>query len=283
MGNIEAPPSVLASCRVVGFSCSLCDAFDMCWVCGTQMPVAALSKMPCPPTPLHMLETYSQGSREAFRTPVTPEGVGGPMHMRGHLATASKGGRLPAEVDWRNLHVPLGRRQASESEDDILSGGFGIITRRHTFAGFAVVLKSLREDDGESCVHRADLEREARLHATLSHPNILMCIGTSFEGENGPLSLVLERAPFSLHKWWEHKRGYRLGKGVKISSSSFPKETAILRIDFMLQVSAALVYLHKCQVVHGDIHNGNILVCTAGEGNDPVLKLCDFGRSVDLS
>jgi serine/threonine protein kinase len=252
----------------------------MCWMCGILMPACALSKMPCGASS----KIPPQGSRAKFCTPSTPEGVDCVMHTRGHLAAASESSRLPV-VNWRELHVPLGRRKASGYFAP-RSGSFATITGGHTFAGrFGVVLKTVNFQTVKcglaTSEHWADLQREAELHATLSHPNIVVCIGTVYENEDGPLSLVLEEGTVCLQAWWDKKETLAGGKRMRVSSSAFPKHSAILRLKFMLQVSQALAYLHRCQVAHGDVHTGNILVC--GSREDPVLKLCDFGRSVDFS
>lgn len=206
------------------------------------------------------------------------------MQTRGHRATVGRSERLCA-VGVRELRVPLGRGRLVADQGPRGSGSFGNVTRHHTFAGyFKVALKTVKHNKAtkhNKAAHRADLEREAMLHATLSHPNIVTLIGTAYEHENGPPFLVLEEGDLSLFEWQQQKK--MNGKSVKMSSPSLAKDDAILRLEFMLQVSRALVYLHKCQVIHGDVHTGNMLVCSRNAGQGEVLKLCDFGRSVDLS
>lgn len=48
----------------------------------------------------------------------------------------------------------------------------------------------------------------------------------------------------------------------------------------MRQLCSALAYLHERRVIHRDIKPSNVLVDT--RGNEPVLKLTDFGLAREL-
>ncbi len=50
-------------------------------------------------------------------------------------------------------------------------------------------------------------------------------------------------------------------------------------LEITRQILAALAYLHEAGIVHGDLHPGNVLVLG---GDQPVVKLADFGISEDL-
>lgn len=56
------------------------------------------------------------------------------------------------------------------------------------------------------------------------------------------------------------------------------KNSEANRQRLLRQVASALRHAHKCDLVHGDIHMGNVLV--SAEGN---ALLCDFGLSKSLS
>ena len=262
---------------VVGFSCRSCEDFDMCGVCATLMPACALEKLACP---------RQQGGGSLFAVEVRPEGVDHVAQARGQLATSPSSDRLPELDSVWGLQVAVGEREDSGNTD---TGTFGVISKPRSFVGrFRVVLKSVNARNvgkGMATQVLSDLTREAMLHARLSHPHIIVLVGAVFgkETRDGPtsLSLVLEHADCSLAVWLKGHPSH--GKGL--SNKMCSKDTALQRTEFMLHVCRALVYLHKHGVVHGDLHMGNILVCDGcnAEGNDPVLKLCDFGRAVDPS
>ncbi|KAF2795358.1 kinase-like protein [Melanomma pulvis-pyrius CBS 109.77] len=47
------------------------------------------------------------------------------------------------------------------------------------------------------------------------------------------------------------------------------------------QVSDALLFLHRAEIVHGDLKHENVLVATTKAGQKwPVLKICDFGAAI---
>ncbi len=45
---------------------------------------------------------------------------------------------------------------------------------------------------------------------------------------------------------------------------------------FKSQMSAALLYLHQCNITHGNVKPSNILKITANDASNPLFKLTDF-------
>lgn len=121
------------------------------------------------------------------------------------------------------------------------SGGMGDVWKaRDTRLGRLVAIKRLRESSER-------FELEARAIAALNHPNICQIydIGADY--------LVLE---------------YIEGRPLR---GSFPMEEAL---RLAIQIARALEEAHACNIVHGDLKPGNVLV--TGKG---VAKLLDFGLS----
>ncbi|KAF8736484.1 hypothetical protein AX14_014467 [Amanita brunnescens Koide BX004] len=117
------------------------------------------------------------------------------------------------------------------------------------------VIRGVRATDTNKEVLLKRLNREARVWHTLKHPNVLEFFGVvhnigSFFAvvspycANGNISTYLEEHPQSN------------------------------RLHLILGVAQAIEYLHKNNVVHGDIKGANVLIADDGR---PLLS--DFGRS----
>ena len=100
-------------------------------------------------------------------------------------------------------------------------------------------------------------QREMRISRPLDHPHLLRAETVEQEGEN--LYLVFPYAAGgSLRQRLDEQPGRRL-----------PVEEAV---QIAVAVAEGLGYLHEQDLVHRDVHPGNILF--TGDG---VVKLCDFG------
>lgn len=53
-----------------------------------------------------------------------------------------------------------------------------------------------------------------------------------------------------------------------------------LALELIRQILAAVSYLHDNDIVHGDLHPGNVLIV---KGDRPMAKLADFGISLELN
>lgn len=102
-----------------------------------------------------------------------------------------------------------------------------------------------------------ELEEEADLHSSLSHPNILRCMGTQPVADR--TAIILEYAPIS------HIDLVLKSNGLSLDILHY----------FLVKMISALEYLHSVGVAHCDIKPDNIL--WAGKVLEP--KLSDFGLS----
>ena len=144
--------------------------------------------------------------------------------------------------------------------EQIGEGGMGVVWRAtDTTLGRDVAIKVLPEHVAADAERLARFEREAKLLASLNHPNIATIHGlhqvddVSFlamellEGED--LSVQLQRGPFSVDE----------------------------AIAVALQLAAALESAHEAGVIHRDLKPANIMV-----GSDGIVKVLDFGLAKAL-
>ncbi len=151
------------------------------------------------------------------------------------------------------LPRPLGHFELQEL---IGSGGMGLVYRaRDTKLGRAVAVKVLSDElfQDESARHR--FLREARLTATLNHPNV----ATLYEADeaDGVAFMVMELVS-----------GTNVRELVRRSEALPPQQ--VLRIG--AGVCAALDAAHRSGIVHRDIKSSNIMVTPQGD-----IKVLDFG------
>ena len=142
-------------------------------------------------------------------------------------------------------------------------GGMGEVFRaRDIKLGRDVALKFLPSHfhaDGE---RRARFVREARLLATLNHPNIGTIYG--FEETNGLTALVLELV-----------EGPTLADRLRHGAMRVPEALAVAR-----QIADALEAAHEKGIVHRDLKPANVVLQKAGtlaSGSDVRAKVLDFG------
>src|SRR3990170_3885645 len=134
-------------------------------------------------------------------------------------------------------------------------GGMGAVYRaRDTTLGRDVALKLLPEFVAADREKIARLEREARLLASLSHPNIATLHG--LEESNGQKFLVMELVP-------GETLAERIARGP-------------LRVDECLsifrQIAEGLEAAHEKGIVHRDLKPANVVVTSEGR-----VKVLDFG------
>ncbi len=142
-----------------------------------------------------------------------------------------------------------------EIEDVIGTGGMATVYRaKQVSLGRRVAIKVMARDLAESSEFSARFVREARVQASLSHPNVVQAFDLGSKGRL--LYIVMELVEGdSLREWIEEDR---LGP---------------LHWMYVAQVmGSTLQYLHSRQVIHRDIKPANLLV-----GRDGSLKLSDFG------
>ena len=134
-------------------------------------------------------------------------------------------------------------------------GGMGEVWRaRDTKLGREVAIKTLPEEFAKDADRLARFEREAKLLASLNHPNIAAIHG--FEEDNGTHFLVLELV-----------EGDTLSD--RLEHGPIPVEDAL---NLALQIADALKAAHDKGVIHRDLKPLNIKVT-----DDGTVKVLDFG------
>jgi eukaryotic-like serine/threonine-protein kinase len=121
--------------------------------------------------------------------------------------------------------------------------------------GRTVALKVLKNTIAPGSPFAAQLEREARVLATLSHPNI------------GVLHSFAKSAT-SMHLALEFVDGFSLAAIAKKKPTLAPEVVAVIGAA----VARGLAHAHERGVVHRDVKPANILVSKRGE-----VKVFDFG------
>src|SRR5215813_3782610 len=135
------------------------------------------------------------------------------------------------------------------------SGGMGdVYEATDTKLGRSVAIKFLPEAFGHDCDRVARLQREARVLASLNHPNIAAIHG--LEEIDAHHFLVMELVP-----------GETLADRLK--RGRIPIEEALL---IAKQIAEALEEAHEKGVIHRDLKPANIKVTSEGK-----VKVLDFG------
>ena len=134
-------------------------------------------------------------------------------------------------------------------------GGMGEVWRaRDQKLGREVAIKTLPEEFAKDEERLARFEREAKLLASLNHPNIAAIYG--LEEDNGTRFLVLELV-----------EGDTLAERLK--RGAIPVEESL---QLALQIAEALEAAHEKGVIHRDLKPANIKVTPDGK-----IKVLDFG------
>ena len=134
-------------------------------------------------------------------------------------------------------------------------GGMGEVWRaKDSKLGREVAIKTLPEEFAQDEERLARFEREAKLLASLNHPNIAAIYG--LEEDNGTRFLVLELV-----------EGDTLADRLK--RGAIPVEESL---TLALQIAEALEAAHEKGVIHRDLKPLNIKITPAGK-----IKVLDFG------
>ncbi len=134
------------------------------------------------------------------------------------------------------------------------SGGFGTVyLAEDTWIDKKVAIKVPHRQS----VDFSELLREPRLHASLSHPNIVSIL-TAEKSEN-VFFIVME---------------YVAGETLEAIVGKSGALDVPRALDFTCQICNAVDHAHRQGVIHRDLRPGNVLVSEAG-----VVKVADFGTS----
>ena len=172
---------------------------------------------------------------------------------------------------------PGTRFGAFEVLSAIGAGGMGEVYRAHDEKlGRDVAIKVLPDRWLEDPERLARFRREARLLASLNHPNIAAIYG--IEDVDGVHALILELVE-------GETLADRLAQGPRLTAegSSRPAPSAVGReptgrpsvkeaLDFSRQIADALDMAHERGIVHRDLKPANITITAGG-----IVKLLDFG------
>ncbi len=140
-------------------------------------------------------------------------------------------------------------------------GGMGEIYRgRDTRLGRDVALKTLPEALTRDAERRSRLEHEARLLASLSHPNVASLFG--IEDSDGTPVLVMELVP-----------GATLAE--RLVRGPLPVRDAL---EVARQVAEGLEAAHRRGIIHRDLKPGNVKLTPEGR-----VKVLDFGLAKALA
>ncbi|KAG0605060.1 hypothetical protein M758_9G028300 [Ceratodon purpureus] len=118
------------------------------------------------------------------------------------------------------------------------------------------------------------LMTEVSMLAKLQHPNVLQFVGWKNDDSSGDGYIVTEHMEEDLDELIE--RNSRLYFGSPFS--------LLVAIDMLLQVAEAMIHIHKCGVIYGDLKPKNILVSPKYSANSKAqdldvyytIKLSDF-------
>src|SRR5215207_4660641 len=151
--------------------------------------------------------------------------------------------------------VPGSRLGAYEIVATLGAGGMGEVHRAHdTRLRRDIALKVLPEDVASSPERLARFEREARIVASLNHPNIVTL--HSIEEAEGIRFLTME-----------------LVEGRSLADLLTPDGLPLAQVlDLMIPLADALSAAHDKGVVHRDLKPANVMVTHEGR-----VKVLDFG------
>jgi len=135
------------------------------------------------------------------------------------------------------------------------AGGMGEVYRaRDLRLGRDVAIKALPDEFARDAERLARFEREARLLASLNHPNVAGIHGVEEVGEHRYLVL-------------EFVEGETLA--ARIARGALPVDEAL---DVCRQVAAGVEAAHEAGIVHRDLKPGNVMLKEDGS-----VKVLDFG------
>jgi serine/threonine protein kinase/Tol biopolymer transport system component len=146
-------------------------------------------------------------------------------------------------------------------------GGMGeVYCARDTALGRDVAIKILPRHFTADPERLARFEREARVLATLSHPNIAAIYGVEERGDVRALVLELVEGETLAERIARGGRGARSGESFERAMT--PHEA----ITIARQIAEALDIAHEKGIVHRDLKPANIMITADG-----VVKILDFG------
>ncbi len=150
-------------------------------------------------------------------------------------------------------------------ESVIARGGMGVVYRAHQAElGRSVALKVIAAEHAGHAVFRARFVQEARLAASLDHPNVIPIFEAGDDG--GRLFIAMRLV-----------EGSDLERLIAARGPLAPE----LAVRLIEQAAAGLDAAHARGLVHRDVKPANILL--AGPADDPHVYVSDFGVAKSLA
>jgi tetratricopeptide (TPR) repeat protein len=110
---------------------------------------------------------------------------------------------------------------------------------------------------------RLALAREFQALSSLRHPNIISVLDYGFTHDHIPF--------FTMELLEDRRTIIQAGSGAALE----------VKIDLLVQLLRALVYVHRQGILHRDLKPGNVLVCKDPVSGADVVKVLDFGLSIE--
>jgi serine/threonine-protein kinase len=173
-------------------------------------------------------------------------------YANGHVPNWVPGPDRPSVV----IHSPRGTYQVGR---EVGAGHFGAVFECAGPFDQRYALKVLRPTGRPIDKVREEWTSEVRRLMQLRHPNVVY-IHDAFEWQ-GTFCVALE--------WCDHTLRDMLEQPLQEE----------LAIELSRQMLAAVQYLHDWDLVHDDLHAGNVLIQQADR---PIVKISDFGISAEL-
>ena len=154
------------------------------------------------------------------------------------------------------------------------AGGMGEVYRaRDTRLGREVAIKLLLEEVSSDPERLARFEREARVLASLNHPNIATLLGFEQEGQASARSDAPPRSFLVMELVEGETLADRIARGPLSVEEAIP---------LFLDIAAGLEAAHEKGIIHRDLKPANVKIC--GDGSDPAgrVKVLDFGLAKAL-
>ena len=163
-------------------------------------------------------------------------------------------------VNGNNLiGTKIGNRYEVESE--LGRGALGVVFRaKDEMLGRFVAVKVMQEKMNSDTVASLRFQREARMAASLQHPNIVTVFDFGVLEDNRPY-LVMECL---------------IGETMEDVLKRSMRMNAVKAVPIFMSVCQALAHAHKNGIVHRDLKPANIVLLKDDTGNE-VVKLVDFG------
>lgn len=151
--------------------------------------------------------------------------------------------------------------------DRIGSGQFGVVFRGR-YNSTQAAIKMLQLDNHSS---QQDFRKEALVLARIHHPHCVLFMGISVH--EGYCYIITELMDQSLHSAiFRTNSGGELSSDILVNHKYIPFNT---KINILLQISEAMIYLHSKGMVHYDLKPANCLM----DVSMTKTKVCDFGTA----